>query len=67
MYDYIYMKCPQQANLERLKANYPLPRAEAKGLSGNGGLGSIGSDSYGVSFRGYENILKLDRDDCITL
>ena len=25
-----------------------LPRAEGKGLSGNGGLGSIGSDSYGV-------------------
>ena len=49
-YDSIYMKCSEQANLQRQKVDQRLPRV----------IGAVSIDGYRVSLEGDQNVRKLD-------
>ena len=60
LYDSIYMKCPEQANPKRQKADQWVLRVEGK-------PGTMSANRYGVSFWN-DGVLEFDSDDgCTTL
>ena len=60
IYDFISMKCQEQANLEKQKADQWLPRA-----GGIGGKWGVKANEYSFLW-GKENILKADCGDGFT-
>ena len=57
MYDPFYRKCPEEADSWRRTIDWWLPGA------GRRGGGGVTTNGYRVSFRGDENVLKLNRGD----
>ena len=57
MYDPFYRKCPEEANPWRQTVGWWLP-----GAGRRGGWG-VTTNRYRVSFKGDENLLKLNRGD----